>query len=73
MLNQPTNACNCENSHCAHGGDQCPNEAGTSMRVMYVGAVCSACFQKMDPQYRVEPVDPITDRLRAWLDNAIPS
>ena len=49
--------CNCENLACPHGEKPCPNEAGAK-KVMYVGAVCDACYERMPPEYRLPKPKP---------------
>lgn len=56
-------ACNCENANCPHGGGDpsgakwkpCPNQGEPQYRVMYIGAVCKECYDRMDPQYQLSP------------------
>lgn len=44
--------CNCENLKCPHGKRPCRNEAGEK-KVMYVGAVCDACYERMPAEFRL--------------------
>jgi hypothetical protein len=51
--------CNCEQKECEgrriHGAGACPNQADPTKRVMYVGALCSDCYERMPRQYRLPP------------------
>jgi hypothetical protein len=47
--------CNCENLNCEHGEEPCSNRAHSSgaYRLLYVGKVCSFCYYRANPEYRV--------------------
>jgi hypothetical protein len=44
--------CNCENLRCPHKDKPCQSEAGDK-KVMYVGRVCDACYERMPLEYRL--------------------
>jgi hypothetical protein len=41
----PPQNCNCENLHCHHKDEACPNVAG-KQKAMWVGPICDTCAEK---------------------------
>jgi hypothetical protein len=48
--------CNCESSVCFHRGvSTCARQANPEKRLLYVGAVCDACYDACPREYRKPP------------------